>query len=374
MADYLFKERASKEEARDYRMQILRSFATLVRGQNDLPLSRFHSRYDPASQAIGYGKGAMVFHMLRKKVGEDAFWNALRDLYRERVFQKTSWNDLRKTFERSAKGPLKEFFDQWVSRHGAPRLALNDVRLEEENGAWKLRGRIVQTEPHYHLDLIMEIRTAGGEVKRKLSISRESTPFEFVLKERPDSVTLDPDVDLFRDLYPSEIPPTINSLKSSPSLLFILSESSEPAMGELAESLALSLGASRFEIKHEGELREEEMKEHDVIFLGVPGRRGLIPNLPKGLEIGKDRFTIAGERYDRPSHAFFGVLADPNEPTRYTALFLLPSPEYALEVSRKITHYGKYSYLVFREGQNAVKGIWPVHDSPLVWRLSEGSR
>jgi hypothetical protein len=41
---------------------------------------------------------------------------------------------------------------------------------------------------------------------------------------------------------------------------------------------------------------------------------------------------------------------------------------YAKEVARKMTHYGKYSYLVFTEGRNQVKGIWPVLESPLVCR------
>jgi hypothetical protein len=33
--------------------------------------------------------------------------------------------------------------------------------------------------------------------------------------------------------------------------------------------------------------------------------------------------------------------------------------------ARKITHYGKYSYLIFREGRNIAKGSWPMEDSPL---------
>jgi len=35
-------------------------------------------------------------------------------------------------------------------------------------------------------------------------------------------------------------------------------------------------------------------------------------------------------------------------------------------VARKITHYGKYSYLAFQQGKNKDKGIWPVEKSPLV--------
>jgi hypothetical protein len=36
-------------------------------------------------------------------------------------------------------------------------------------------------------------------------------------------------------------------------------------------------------------------------------------------------------------------------------------------VARKITHYGKYSYLAFQGGKNLDKGIWPVETSPLIY-------
>jgi hypothetical protein len=39
--------------------------------------------------------------------------------------------------------------------------------------------------------------------------------------------------------------------------------------------------------------------------------------------------------------------------------------------ARKITHYGKYSYLAFREGNNQAKGTWTASRSPLVVNLKE---
>jgi len=69
----------------------LRNYTTLVPPAQDFPLSRFISRTDTITKAVGYDKGAMVFHMLRHRIGEDAFWGSLRDIYRDRVFQAASW-------------------------------------------------------------------------------------------------------------------------------------------------------------------------------------------------------------------------------------------------------------------------------------------
>ena len=59
----LYKERQSPEEGKDYRIKILRDYATLVNPANEIPLSEFTSRHNKATQAVGYGKGAMVFHI-----------------------------------------------------------------------------------------------------------------------------------------------------------------------------------------------------------------------------------------------------------------------------------------------------------------------
>ena len=101
VSDYLYKERESAAAARDYRLQALRNFTTLVPPAKDFPLARFTGRVDTATKAVGYDKGMMVFHMLRKAIGEEAFWGALRDVYRERLFQPTAWDDLRRAFEKT---------------------------------------------------------------------------------------------------------------------------------------------------------------------------------------------------------------------------------------------------------------------------------
>lgn len=93
VADYLYKERASPEEGREYRLKILRDYATLVTPGEDFPLRAFTGRDSPASRAVGYGKGAMVFHMARRLAGEEAFWKGMRDVVREKMFRKASWGD-----------------------------------------------------------------------------------------------------------------------------------------------------------------------------------------------------------------------------------------------------------------------------------------
>lgn len=69
------------------RRDALRRYRDYVQGGADFPLVEFRSRHSAATQAVGYGKALMLFHMLRRELGDDVFVRGLRDLYREQRFR-----------------------------------------------------------------------------------------------------------------------------------------------------------------------------------------------------------------------------------------------------------------------------------------------
>lgn len=368
VADYLYKERASHEKAREYRLQILRKFSTLTRSEGDFPLREFQSRYDPASQAIGYGKGAMVFHMLRRQLGDDAFWEALRDLRRERLFQQTSWIDFQRAFEHHCHCSLERFFAQWLSRKGAPQLSLERIRAINTGNTWEVQGTIVQKRPLYVLQLDLSIKSGRQKVTEKIEVSEKETPFQIMSKGNPERLSLDPDFDIFRQLYTSEIPPSINTIKGSSSVRVVIGRTWFRGLEEAAKTLTLSLGLKNFEIVPESQLPESALLENDLVFMGLPHRSQLLSLLPPQVTLHQSDFELNGKRYTHPSQTFFGVFAHPMTEGRVMALFLPLSKKYVGHVARIVTHYGNYSYLVFREERNQVKGIWPISESPLTFQ------
>lgn len=367
IADYLYKERASEKEAREYRLQTLRSFAALVNPENDFALKEFLSRTDPATGAIGYGKGAMVFHMLRKLIGEEAFWGGLRDVYRDRLFQKASWRDFQEAFERRSGRSLKKFFGQWVSQKGSPELLLKHVFAKKKGDRFEIQGKIIQKPPFYELELPLLLEARGEKIVEKLTVSGEITPFEIESGSPPNRLAVDPGFDIFRHLYSSEIPPSINSLKGASSVLIVLGEDRAPWLKDAARTLALSLGLMRYKILKEEGLQEKELDTNDILLIGLPKNRFLLSRLPENIVLEDRGFIINKKTYNRPQDAFFGVFEHPFIKNRVAAIFLPLSQDHADAVVRKVTHYGKYSYLAFSKGKNQDKGIWPVTDSPLIY-------
>jgi hypothetical protein len=367
VADYLYKENSSAEEAREYRLHLLRSFSTLVNDDNDEPLARFQSRHDPASQAIGYGKGAMVFHMIRNMVGDNNFWEALREIYREKRFQRASWKDFQKAFERRGEFDLEAFFDQWVNRKGAPRLSLDSIAKEPMGGLWKVRAIIAQKQPVYELRVNVTLETDSLRGTKTLMLSGPATFFEAPSLGRPVSLLVDPEFHVFRALHPSEIPPTVNSIKSSGALVIVLPGSGKEEDEKVGERLAISLGVKHYRIIGEDRLSEEDLRSHDLLYVGLPEESIVSFQPPPGLMLQAKRFEFQGESFDRPSDVFFGVFNQSEAKDRVVALYLPLSSGAAEDAARRITHYGNYSYLVFRDGKNEIKGTWPITESPLIY-------
>ncbi len=368
VADYLYKEKQAESAARSYRRQILRNYATLVLPQDDFALKKFISRRDSVTKAVGYDKGAMVFHMLRKSLGEEAFWGALRDVYRERLFQPTSWADFQRAFEARANSSLQEFFDQWIYRKGAAQFFLDDVQAEKSDGQWRIRGRIVQEKPYYGFNVKLELEGRTSKQFKGVDVKAvQVTRFEMNSDSAPVKLTVDPDYDIMRRLYDEEIPPSINSLKSSPSVLFLMADDTTTELKKTAGLLALSLGMKRYEFAAANSVSRAQLQESDLVIIGRPEQKSLLHRLPPQIEMDSSSFTFNEKIYDQLSDVFFGVFAHPTADNRVAALFWPLSDKYAEATARKITHYGRYSYLVFQDGKNQEKGVWPPDSSPLIY-------
>ena len=103
-------------------------------------------------------------------------------------------------------------------------------------------------------------------------------------------------------------------------------------------------------------------------MVGCPRDKAFFRHLPDQAAIDPKSFILNKKTYAQPSDVFFGVFDHPFSENRIAALFFPLSPHQAENVARKITHYGKYSYLTFENGKNRDKGFWPIAHSPLEYR------
>lgn len=370
LADHLLEAEKSPVAGREYRFRLLADFAALVPPDRDFPLREFTARSDPASRAIGYGKGAMTFHMVRKLIGDDPFFRGLRAVFRNRLFQTASWDDFTKAFSREGGADLAPFMTQWLGRPGGPHLALVGVRAQAADGTWRIAGTIEQTQPFYGLRVPVALETARGGERLAVPLGEAKVPFAFSVAAPPVRLVLDPDVDLFRILSPQELPATVNRVKGARSLTVVVTRDCRADRETLALLLA-SLGQKGARLVGEEEAGSRSPRT-DILFCGVPQRTGLLPPPPQGISFSSREFTVAGETFARPGDALFIVTTAPGDPDSIVALFLPRSPTAATACAAKITHYGRYGYLVFANGENRKKGTVIPEASTSVVRFPSG--
>jgi len=355
LADYLLKERHSPAQGKDYRRQLLVDYASLVTPANDFPLSAFQSRSDPASRAIGYGKGAMVFHMIRSEIGDDSFFQALRQVCRDHMYRSASWSDLIRAFSRSAGRDLAPLLQGWLTRPGGPHLFLADVTSRREKGGWIVSGSIVQDTPLFRVGVPLRLETEHARVEEVVTVLGERTPFAISAVASPRRLLLDPDAEIFRIPASGEIPATVNSIKGSSGVIGVMTENCRAASGTFKALLA-SLSQGNAPVMDEDQLSDTEVARHDLVFCGTPRDRSLLPRLPVGFDLEKEGFSVDGARFSEPDSLLFLVASGPEASGRVVSLFLPLSEAAAVKYSPKITHYGKYGYLVFSAGANRHKG------------------
>ncbi len=366
VADYLYKERSSAEEGREYRLQILRDYGTLVPSGGDFPLSSFTGRDSPASRAIGYGKGAMIFHMARRRAGDEAFWKGLAEVAREKMFREASWDDFARAFGKNSGADFARFFRQWVDRPGAPVIALQGVRANRAGKGWRVSGRITQEKPYYNLSVPLHLIASDGKTDTVIKVPGKETSFAMASASRPLRLIVDPEVDLFRRLDATEIPPSVNGIRGSADLLVVAARGLPADIRKASKVLLAAMGKEKIGILREEDTPPSRLAGHDVLYLGLPGGKNYLPALPRELSVSPNGFSIGGTEYGSREDSLFVVLPHPSDKKRVAALFLSRSPEAAAMAARKIPHYGKYSYLVFSGGTNRAKGMWEVTASPTV--------
>jgi hypothetical protein len=77
---------------------------------------------DRIFRAIVYNKAAMVLHMLRRLVGDDAFFAGVRSFYEQWKFKKAGTDDFRRAMEQASGRDLERFFETWLYGASIPRM------------------------------------------------------------------------------------------------------------------------------------------------------------------------------------------------------------------------------------------------------------
>ncbi|HXV75308.1 MAG TPA: M1 family aminopeptidase, partial [Candidatus Polarisedimenticolaceae bacterium] len=374
LADHLVQEQRGQGAA--YRRDTLQKYRDYVGENRDFPLEQFRTRHSAATEAVGYGKSLVGFHMLRMAMGDDVFRRALAELYREYRGRRASFDDLRRVFESASGLPLADFFRQWLTRTGAPALAAR-VAWCDAGTTLRVCGTLEQTQsgPPFAVDVPIVLDTADGPQEHTVRMKTREQGFALAATTPVWRVRVDPSFDVLRLLDPRETPPTIGQLFGEPRILAVLPSSDAPRR-EAYRALVEGWRSASHEI--EVVVDAELAALPAGLSVWVLGRQNRFAGplfgggVPRGFELLPTSTAFGQQSVSSAGHSIVSVRRHPAS-ERHAVGLLDVDPEAAFPgIGRKLPHYGKYSYLAFAgdEPENVIKGQWPTDDSPLVVELA----
>lgn len=353
LADHLYKEREG--EGSDYRKRALVDYQSYVASEKAVPLRSFQGRVDPATKSVGYGKGAMLFHMLRERVGEETFFGTLKRFYERNKFRAASWADIRESFEVEAGEDLEEFFVQWLDRDDLPRLEILKARVLYLKGVPHVLFDLEQkTEKPYKLLVKARITTDKGEQEETLEIEEEKKSFKIAAGGTPRELALDEGYDLMRSLWPGEFPPVVSRLVGDEKRLLVVPDDGVDTYLELTRTLK----GEGFTVEYEEEVKDKDIMTSSVLLLGTDGPV-------------HRRLFGAPVAFNESGGFALKVMRNPLNPDKVVAVAYAGDREEVDAVARKIFRYGRYSYLRFEGGTNVEKET-AESDTGMRVRLSHG--
>jgi hypothetical protein len=166
-------------------------------------LATFSNEY----RSVVADKGALVFHMLRTELGDDAFNSLLHDFYKKYEGKTATIPEFEAMAKTKVPPPVKgqppinltSFFAQWLNSTGIPEFRLEYITYRTPKG-FKVVGKIHQDLDTFRMPVEIRVDTEGNPEFKKLLVSGTTSDFtiETFGRPKPNGIVIDPNNNLLK--------------------------------------------------------------------------------------------------------------------------------------------------------------------------------
>jgi aminopeptidase N len=148
--------------------------------------------FTPEYQSIVFQKGAIVFHMLRWVVGDEAFRTTLRTMTERYAGKSISTDQFQRLAETVSKQDLRYFFAQWVSSTGVPQFKRTWAVYRLQKG-YQVVGKIQQDLDIFRMPVEVRVICQGSRpVNQRIEMVGTTVDFTIDTRTKPVRVLVDP--------------------------------------------------------------------------------------------------------------------------------------------------------------------------------------
>jgi aminopeptidase N len=159
-------------------------------------------------RSVVLNKGAMVFHMLRAQLGDDAFHALLREFYSRFAGKSARLEDFEKMAQEKAQATagagqpapnLTPFFTQWLNSTGVPEFQIEYIVYRTQKG-FKIVGKVKQDLETFRMPVEVKVETEGNPEFKTIQVIGSNSDFtiETFGRPKPGGIILDPNNNLLK--------------------------------------------------------------------------------------------------------------------------------------------------------------------------------
>ncbi|MGB0717513.1 MAG: M1 family metallopeptidase [Phycisphaerae bacterium] len=328
-------------------------FLSRLPADQDKPLATFGDP-DGCGRGVAYQKGASVFHLLTREMGEEDFFEAMRRFTRDYLGRRASWNDIRQVCESVHGQSLQRFFDQWVYHGGAPKVVIEEATYRPTEGQLSLA--VSQEGTDFLVKLPVTLDFGERTENREIQIDGPRSNVMLAVDSEPKRIAIDPDYHVFRKVDERMITPTTNTTKAGPFLLTILPSGDVPqGYLDIQANFERRFDETETKVVKVEHLDPTDLKRGSVLILGnaaqSPQLQHLFAGLDTSVEFRSTDFSFGNEAYDRTDNALLCTFHHPDRQDGGVTVVVANS-ETAIPRAGLIPFYPR-SVVVFAEGRGA---------------------
>lgn len=160
---------------------------------------------------LSYAKGAMVLHMIRGQIGDQAFFAALKSYLTDKrlINGFATTKDLQQHFEAASGKNLENFFNDWIYGQGYPVYTLNWGQNANNIGFIQIKQEQSHSSVHFfELNVAVQFSGEGKDTVLVFNNQKNNEEYTWQLNFKVDKIQLDPNLWIITKM------PTINQYKT----------------------------------------------------------------------------------------------------------------------------------------------------------------
>ena len=193
----LYQESVSSREEFAERLREVAVAALLYEGESSILNANLLDLYSPEYNSVLKNKGAYVLHMLRAVIGDEKWFELMKQFVYDYGYKTASIGDFKALAEKISEKDLGYFFSQWIEQTGVPEFQYEFTTYRIKDG-FRVDGVITQDLDLFKMPMEILIETEGEPETKQIEVMGTESYFSVATFGKPIRAVIDPNHRLLR--------------------------------------------------------------------------------------------------------------------------------------------------------------------------------